>query len=419
MEQIKIRDDKNKVMKYYTHQLSNGLRIIHVENKSDVAHCGLIINAGSRDEEKHEQGIAHFIEHLIFKGTHKRKAFHILSRMDNVGGDINAYTSKEETCIHTSFIQNEYSRALELLSDLAFSSTFPGKEIEKEKEVIIDEINSYKDNPSELIFDDFEELVFAGQPIGRNILGSPETLNKFSKEDFINFVRKNYLPDQMVISSIGNIPFSKLVQMIEKYFNQYQPHPIQKTRTPFKNYRPENKVIENNTTQAHCMIGNIGYDMYDPRRTTLSLLENIIGGPGLTSRLNMLLREKLGYVYHVESNFTPFTDTGIFSVYFATDKNKLDKALTQVKKEFRRLRENKLGSVQLRNAKKQLFGQIAIQSESNANMMLANGKSFLFRNELNSLDQIKEKIDAIHSENVIEVANEILNPGHLSILIYQ
>jgi predicted Zn-dependent peptidase len=406
-------------MKYYTHQLNNGLRIVHVKNNSEVAHCGLIINAGSRDEEEHEQGIAHFIEHLIFKGTTKRKAFHILSRMDNVGGDINAYTSKEETFIHTSFIQNEYSRALELLSDLTFSSIFPGKEIEKEKEVIIDEINSYKDNPSESIFDDFEELIFAGQPLGRNILGSPETLNKFNKEDFQRFVHNNYSPDQMVISSVGNISFSELIRLVEKNFNDFKPIKNGRKRKPFKNYLPETKVIDKNTSQAHCMLGNIGYNMYDPRRTTLSLLENITGGPGLTSRLNMLLREKLGYVYHVESNYTPFTDTGIFSVYFATDKNKLDKTLNQVYKEFKRLREKKLGSVQLKNAKQQLFGQIAIQSEVNSNQMIANGKSYLFRNKLNSLAEIRKKIKNISAENVLEVANDVLKPDQLSVLIYQ
>ena len=210
-------------MQYYTHQLSNGLRIIHAPNSSEVAHCGLIINAGSRDEQSHEQGIAHFVEHLIFKGTRKRRAFHILSRMDDVGGEINAYTSKEETCIHTSFLNKDYERSLELLSDITFNSVFPGQEMTREKDVIIDEINFYKDNPGEAIYDDFEELVFQDQPLGRNILGTPELLNRYNRRDIEHFVQRNYLPGEMVISSIGNIDFEKLVRLVEKHFGPVPP----------------------------------------------------------------------------------------------------------------------------------------------------------------------------------------------------
>src|SRR6056297_162453 len=229
-------------MKYFTYILTNGLKVIHYPVNSEVVYCGLIINAGSRDEEENEQGIAHFIEHLIFKGTRKRKAFHILSRMDDVGGEINAYTSKEETCIHTSFLNKDYERSLELLSDITFNSIFPNKEMLKEKDVIIDEINSYKDNPAEAIYDDFEELIFEGQPLGRNILGTPEMLHSLSKRDIESFIERNYLPHEMVITSIGNIPFSRLIQLAEKHFGHISGSSKELKREPFSGYVPKNRT---------------------------------------------------------------------------------------------------------------------------------------------------------------------------------
>ena len=405
-------------MEYYTHPLSNGIRLIHAPTFSEVAHCGLIINAGSRDEEAHEQGIAHFVEHLIFKGTRKRKAYHILSRMDDVGGEINAYTSKEETCIHTSFLHKDYERSLELLSDITFNSVFPGKEMVREKDVIIDEINSYKDNPAESIYDDFEELVFEGQPLGRNILGTPELLRKFNREDIESFVRRNYLPGEMVITSIGNISFPRLIQLCEKHFGQILSAADSRGRIPYNGYQPKNKIFQKDTNQAHCIIGNVAYDLYDPRRITMTLLENLIAGPGLNSRLNMLLREKLGYVYHVESSYTPFSDVGLFTLYFGAEKSRLDKTLEQVYREFKRLRTVPLGKMQLRKAKRQLFGQLAISSESPSTRMITNGKSYLMLNRVDSLEEIREKIEAVTAEQMMETACEVLNPQQITTLTY-
>ncbi|MBS3807877.1 MAG: insulinase family protein, partial [Bacteroidales bacterium] len=384
----------------------------------EVAHCGLIINAGSRDEEAHEQGIAHFVEHLIFKGTRKRKAYHILSRMDDVGGEINAYTSKEETCIHTSFLHKDYERSLELLSDITFNSVFPGKEMVREKDVIIDEINSYKDNPAESIYDDFEELVFEGQPLGRNILGTPDLLRKFNREDIESFVRRKYLPGEMVITSIGNISFPRLIQLCEKHFGQILPAADSRGRIPYNGYQPKNKTFQRDTNQAHCIIGNVAYDLYDPRRITMTLLENLIAGPGLNSRLNMLLREKLGYVYHVESSYTPFSDVGLFTLYFGAEKSRLDKTLEQVYRELERLRTIPLGKMQLRKAKRQLFGQLAISSESPSTRMIANGKSYLMLNRVDSLEEIREKIEAVTAEQMMETAREVLNPQQITTLTY-
>jgi predicted Zn-dependent peptidase len=405
-------------MKYFTHKLTNGLKLIHLPVESEVAHCGLIINAGSRDEQEDEQGIAHFIEHLMFKGTKKRKAFHILSRMDDVGGEINAYTSKEETCIHTSFIRNEYERSLELIADITFNSIFPGHEINKEKNVILDEINSYLDNPSESIYDDFEELIFKNQPLGKNILGNPESLKRFTKEDIDNFIFRNYYPDEMVIGSVGKIDFQKLIRLTEKYFGRFLPNGNKKQRTPFENYSSNYLEINKGTTQAHCMIGNVSYGMHHSKTYAMALLDNLIGGPGLNTRLNMRLREKLGYVYHVESNYTAFSDVGLFSVYFGCEKNNLERTLKHIYKEFRSLRENKLGTIQLSKAKKQLYGQIAINAENNSNLMLSISKSYLMKNHVDSLSEIHQKIEEITAEDILETANEVLIPEQLSTLIY-
>ena len=406
-------------MDYERYTLENGIRIIHLHSESPVGHCGLIINAGSRDEEEHEHGMAHFIEHAIFKGTKKRKAYHILSRIDDVGGEINAYTSKEDTTIHTSFLKNDYERAIELMADITFNSIFPGKEISREKEVIIEEIKSYQDDPAELIFDDFEELIFKNQPLGKNILGNPKDLRRFTKADIESFIQNNYHTNEMVLCSVGNIPFAKLIRLANKYFGSIKSNPRVNQRIKFDNYTPEIKTIKKRTHQAHCIMGNIAYNTHDKKKIGMTLLDNILGGPGLNSRLNLLLREKYGYAYHVESNYTAYSDTGIFAVYFGTDKENLEKSIKLVKKEFARLRENKLGVMQLKKAKRQLFGQIAINAENNANLLLAIGKSYLLFNKVDQLDDIRQKIEAITVEDIQEIANEVLNEKKLSMLIYQ
>jgi predicted Zn-dependent peptidase len=411
--------DTKTEMGYESFTLENGIRIIHIYSESAVGHCGLIINAGSRDEEEHEHGMAHFIEHAIFKGTKKRKAYHILSRMDDVGGEINAYTSKEETTIHTSFLKNDYERAMELIADITFNSTFPGKEINREKEVIIEEINSYKDDPAELIFDDFEELIFKNQPLGKNILGNPKDLRRFTKKDIESFISKNYHTDEMVLCSIGDISFTKFKKLAEKYFGQIKPNPRVRERARISNYVPETKTIKKKTHQTHCIIGNIAYNAHDPKKVAMTLLDNMLGGPALNSRLSLLLREKHGYAYHVESNFAPYTDIGVFSIYFGTDKENFDKCIKLIKKEFETLKTKKLGIVQLKKAKRQLFGQIAISSENNANLMLAIGKSFLLFNKVDDLKRIKEKIEAVTVDDIQEIAKEVLDLDKMSMLVYQ
>jgi len=399
--------------------LSNGVRVIHHHTHALAAHIGLIIDAGSRHELPHEHGLAHFIEHAFFKGTQKRKAYHILSRMDDVGGELNAYTTKEETCLHTSFLKQDLERAIELISDIAFHATFPSKEIAKEKEVILEEINSYKDDPAELIFDEFEELIFDNQPLGKNILGEPHFIKQFSAGHIKAFIKRNYHTENMVISSVGDYSISRLEKYLEKHMGSLHTSKSLISKPEQTQYKPGSRTRKMDTHQAHCMIGTSAYNLFERNKTTLTLLDNLIGGPGLNTRLNMSLRERLGFVYHTESNYTPYTDNGVFSVYFGTDKQHIDRSIHQIEKEFQLLRNQKLGTRQLHRAKRQLFGQLAISGENNNNLMLSMGKSYLYFNAVDTLEQMHKKIEGVTAEQLLEAANDILDPQNLSTLIYK
>ena len=402
-----------------TFVLKNGIRIIHQEANSPVSHFGVLINTGSRDEEANEQGIAHFIEHVIFKGTQTRKSFHILNRIEDVGGELNAYTTKEETAVYATFLSEYYQRSMELISDILINSTFPAKELEREKEVIIEEINSYKDSPSELIFDEFEEILFNGHPIARNILGTPELIRTFNKSSILKFMDENYHTDQIVLSSVGNISMVKFIRLAEKYFGDIPEKIRSKQRSNLYNYKPEKRVVQKDTFQAHCIIGNLAPDIYSTKRMQMVLLSNILGGQSMNSRLNMALRERNGMAYNVEAGYTGFFDTGEFSVYFGTDKENLDQALWLVNKELRKMKETPLGVVQLSRAKKQLIGQLAISTENHEDLMLSIGKSCLFFNQVDNLETIFKKIEGIESQEILEIANEIFDEPQNSILIYQ
>lgn len=399
--------------------LKNGIKLIHIQSNSDVAHLGIIINTGTRDELHNEFGLAHYIEHVIFKGTTKRKAYHILSRMDDVGGEVNAFTTKEDTTIHATFLTNYYERATELISDIIFNSTFPEKEIQKEKEIIIDEINSYKDSPADLIFDDIEDLLFENTSLGHNILGTKKNVKKFKRNNILDFINRTYATDQMVITSVGNISFKKLLKYVEKYFNDIPERSYTRKIESFSHYVPKVKTINRKTYQTHCIIANQAYELENKKRLGLFLLTNLLGGPALNSRLSLSIREKHGYAYNIDSNYHPFTDTGIFSIYFGTDKNNVDKSIMLIKKELDRLKEAKLGTLQLSKAKRQFIGQIAISSESNENKMLSIGKSFLHFNKVDKLDVISEKINALTAENLHEIAHEILDFNKMTVLTYK
>jgi len=402
---------------YYT--LGNGIRLIHYPSAGKVAHLGIIINTGSRDENINQLGIAHFIEHVIFKGTHKRKAYHVISRLEDVGGEIDAYTTKEETCIYASFLKEYTSRTMELFADIVFNSSFPDKELTKEKEVILDEINSYKDSPAELIFDDFEELIFNGHPIGRNILGDAKLLKKFSRSNIVEFMAQNYHTNQMVVCVVGDIKFAHLARWAEKYFGSFPSNLRTEQRLGLNGYHPENKVIKKSTHQSHCIVGNRAYDIKSPKRLPLELLNNILGGPGMNSRLNLALRERHGYTYNIESFYNPYTDTGIVGIYFGTEPEKVEKSLKIIHQEIKKLQTQSLGILQLDRAKKQMIGQMAISSENHSNLMLNIGRSYLLFDKVDTLETVYEKIQAVTSQQLLEVANEIFEPSKLSSLTYK
>jgi predicted Zn-dependent peptidase len=399
--------------------LKNGIRLVHHRLPGIVAHCGLVINIGSRDESVPEHGIAHFIEHMLFKGTRKRKAYYILSRLEDVGGELNAYTTKEETAVHASFIKEDYERAVEIISDITFNSVMPEKEIEKEKDVVIEEINSYLDNPAELIFDDFEELIFADQPIGHNILGTESTVKSFTHKKLSAFISGNYNTDQMVFCSVGNIAEEKVIRMFRKYFEAIPENKRDKRETASFLYKPSRVEKKMDTFQNHCIIGNIAYDLKDEKRVGMFLLNNILGGQGMNSRLNMSLREKNGLAYNVESSYNPYCDTGAFSIYFGTDNQNLERSIRVTLSELNKLRTTKLGTVQLSKAKNQIKGYLARGYENHENLMLSQGKSLLVFDRIESLEETCSKIDRITSSELLAAANEIFDPGRLSTLIYK
>jgi predicted Zn-dependent peptidase len=399
--------------------LDNGIRLVHYRIPGLVAHCGLIINTGSRDETLPEHGIAHFIEHMLFKGTKKRRAYHILSRLEDVGGELNAYTTKEETAIHASFLKEDYERAIELISDITFNSVFPEKEIEKEKDVVIEEINSYLDNPSELIFDDFEELIFSNQPIGRNILGTPESVKSFSQKKISDFISNNYNTRQMVLCSVGNIADEKILRLFKTHFADIITNKREGRKNKTWLYKPASVTKKMDTYQNHCIMGNLAFDLKDKRRMGMFLLNNILGGQGLNSRLNLSLREKNGFAYNVESNYNPYYDTGIFSIYFGTDSQYLKKSISIAMAELKKLRTSRLGTIQLSKAKNQIKGYLARGYENHESLMLSLGKSLLIFNKIDSIEDLCKKIDNVTSSELLETANDIFDPSKMSTLIYK
>jgi len=406
-------------MDLVTHCLPNGIRLVHHQVDSPVAHCGLVMLTGSRNEKPEEHGMAHFIEHMLFKGTKKRKAFHILSRLDDAGGELNAYTTKEETAIHASFLKNDYEKAIEIIFDITFNSVYPPKEIEKEKDVIIEEINSCRDNPGELIFDEFEENLFASHPIGRNILGTPDTVKLFTQDSLKNFASSNYFTNEMVFCSVGDISGSRINKLFTRYFDNLPRRErslnARQVITPHR-FNTEKKL---DTWQNHCIIGNAAYNIMDIKRIGMFLLNNILGGQGLNSRLNLSLREKNGFAYNIESGYNPYFDTGVFTIYFGTDNHNLHRSISLVNRELSKLRNEKLGIIQMNKARNQLKGYLARANENHENLMLGLGKSILVFDRVQGLDENYSLIDSVTSSDLLDMANEVFDPSSLSTLIYK
>ncbi len=406
-------------MEFEVFELSNGIQVVHRQVDRPVAHCGLMVRAGSRDEEPSEEGLAHFIEHVLFKGTKKRKAFHILSRMEDAGGELNAYTDKENTVIYTSFLTADYKRAIDLIFDIAFNSIFPERELAKEKEVIIDEINSYKDLPSELIFDDFEAILYPQHALGMNILGTPEKVKGFTRADVLRFIHSHYGYNRMVFSSVGNISSSKLKAQLEKITESLELNYTPENRQPPAAYQPLKKNLERSNFQTHALIGTRAYAADDDKSRALILLNNILGGPGMNSRLNLNIREKYGFTYNIESFYNPYSDTGVFGIYAGTDPETIGRTLKLIHKELKRLREIPLGSMQLSKAKRQILGQIAMAQESNSSMMLGLGRALLNFGRIDTFEEIRRKYQEITATELQEVAREVFDEALLSTLIYQ
>lgn len=423
----------------YTETLPCGLRLICMPSATEVAYCGLAVNAGTRDELNEENGLAHFCEHLSFKGTRRRRSWHILNRMETVGGDLNAYTGKEETIYYTAFLKEHIGRAIDLLTDIVFGSLYPQAEMNKEVEVVIDEIESYNDSPAELIFDDFENLIFNGHPLGRKILGEADRLREFRSEDAQRFTERYYRPDNMVLFVYGRIdpaivkreavkslnkvteslPESSAIRQLLSSTDYTAPltdNAIGRTLVP--QYVPRETILHKDTHQAHVMIGTRCYSAHDPRHIRLYLLNNILGGPGMNSRLNLSLREKNGLVYTVESNMTCYTDTGIWSIYFGCDPHDVNRCRRLAMNELKKLATAPLSAASLEAAKRQIKGQIGISYDNFESVALAMGKTYLHYHHARDIQQLYKKIEALTAEELHLTAQELFAPENLTTLIY-
>ena len=442
-------------MRYNTHTLDNGLRIIHLPSDSKVVYCGYQINAGTHDEEPGEEGLAHFCEHVTFKGTERRKAWHILNCLESVGGDLNAYTNKEGTVYYSAILKEHIARAVDLLSDIVFHSVYPQAEIDKEVEVICDEIESYNDSPAELIYDEFENILFKGSPLGHNILGTAEQVRSFTTEDALRFTRKLYRPDNAIFFAYGDIDFKKLVKLVGRaladddsgklaeedchadfsggtgFAGDEKSITTEKSVSSVKSVGPKNYpsvgeeiagqtiVMQKNTHQAHVMIGTRAYDVNDDRRMPLYLLNNILGGPGMNAKLNLALREHNGLVYTVESTMVAYGDTGTWSIYFGCDEHDIKRCLRLVRKELDRMMEKPLSDSQLKAAKKQIKGQIGVACDNRENFALDFGKSFLHYGWEKNVDCLYEQVEAITSQQIQNVARELFDKNRLITLIFK
>ena len=412
-------------MKYNTYTLDNGLRIIHLPSDSKVVYCGYQINAGTRDEEPGEEGLAHFCEHVTFKGTERRKAWHILNCLESVGGDLNAYTNKEGTVYYSAILKEHIARAVDLLSDIVFHSVYPQAEIDKEVEVICDEIESYNDSPAELIYDEFENILFKDSSLGHNILGTAEQVRSFTTEDALRFTRKLYRPDNAIFFAYGDIDFKKLVKLVGRALADDDSGKLAAEKLP-KNYPSVGEeiagqtiVMQKNTHQAHVMIGTRAYDVNDDRRMPLYLLNNILGGPGMNAKLNLALREHNGLVYTVESTMVAYGDTGTWSIYFGCDEHDIKRCLRLVRKELDRMMEKPLSDSQLKAAKKQIKGQIGVACDNRENFALDFGKSFLHYGWEKNVDCLYEQVEAITSQQIQDVARELFDKSRLITLIFK
>ena len=398
--------------------LSNGTRLVYLRVPSQVAHLGFFFAAGSRHEAPHQTGLAHFLEHCLFKGTSRFKALQILSRIDAVGGELNAYTAKEEMCLYASFSKEHTKRAIDLLADLSINSVFPEKELEREKEVILDEINSYLDSPSDKIFDDFDDALFKDHPLGFNILGTKESVSGFTRQDLISYVDDYFTADNLVVSFVGNMPLAKLKGLLENALADLRKTAQRPLPVAFTQYEPFELRKKEANYQAHAVIGGLAPSYHNEERIAMSLLINILGGPALNSRLNLSVRERYGYAYAIEANYHTFADTGYWQIYFGSEAKNIDKTLTLIYKELALLREKPLSAKQLQQAKRQFKGQLALGMDVNAGLMQGLGKSMLAFGQIDTIAEMHQSIDKITSEEMQALANKYFDTTQISKLVF-
>jgi predicted Zn-dependent peptidase len=401
-------------------KLSNGIRVVHQQlATTKIVHCGIILDVGSRDENTENQGIAHFWEHMAFKGTKRRRSYNIINSLDSVGGELNAYTDKEKVVFYASVRDQYFEKAVDILSDITFFSIFPENQIEKERGVILEEMAMYHDSPDESLQDEFEALVYKNHPMGMNILGKPETVNAFQKRDFLSFFKRTLSTEKIVFSCVGNISHDEVERLARKYFEGIRFKKGSMRRSKFKKYNPEESVQKRTVKQAKCAIGRDAYSLQNENRIPLFILVNILGGPGMNSRLNLALREKYGFVYSIDAHYIPYTDTGMFAVFFGTEPKQLNRCISLVKKEFNRLTDKALTNRQLDAAKEQIKGQLAMAEENNLNLMLMMGRSVLDLGRVQSLEELYYQIDETDSLKLLDISQEIFDERKLSFLIME
>ncbi len=411
---------------YEYHTLPNGIRIILSHTPSRVVYSGVYIGVGSRHETGSDEGIAHFIEHSLFKGTTHRRAHHISSRIDGIGGELNAFTTKEETCIYATSLAEHLPRCLELFADILFCSIFPDAEIEKEKDVVLEEINSYSDTPAELIFDQFEEFAYEGHPLAHNILGTKRNVRRFTPDRLRSRMQQEYTPDRMVVAVAGNIGFARLVKLCERFFQPETetahplPSPLEGGRGVFSppKVHPFRRHISRRTHQAHLLIGCEAPDIFSQQKTAFTLLNNILGGPAMNSRLNVAIRERYGFCYTIESQYVPFSDTGLFYIYAGVDLDAEDRVIALIKDELRRIAEIQLTPRQLRTAQQQFIGQMAINNDNGLNEMQSIGKAYLSFDHVDTLEEMNADIMRVTADDLCSIAYQRFTPDSLSTLVY-
>ncbi len=410
---------REQTMDYELMTLPNGIRVVHKQvANTKIAHCGIMLDIGSRDEGPDQQGIAHFWEHMAFKGTQKRKSYHILSRIDSLGGELNAYTTKEKICFYSAIMDTHLAKSVELLADITFHSIFPQKHIEKERGVIIEEMAMYRDNPEDAIQDEFDEVLFGDHQLGKNILGNETSVGGFQRSDFERFLMENLNTEKVILSSVGSYPAKKIFRLAERYLGDVPSVKADKIRSGFDQYVPKALERPKPTYQAQCVLGTTAYAIADEKRLPFFLLVNLLGGPGMNSRLNLAIREKYGFVYSIEAHYSPYIDTGALGIFFGTDGRHVKRVYQLVLRELERLRNQPLGNLQLHMAKEQLRGQLAMSEENNNSIMLMLSKSLLDLGEVRSLERVFEQIDAITQHDLMDLANDIFEPTRLSTLTY-